>query len=133
LALVGATTEKDIISFLKKLSHDRVIFRPAPWFTYLDVNALKSYEVFVEKSDALMQKWDTMHSGIQIMLLHLAVCPYFIPYYDLVDIAQVVRLGYTLVFFQIDVSHRVAFLESYLYLRCILRYRMKLLLKPELS
>lgn len=110
LALVGATTEKDIISFLKKLSHDRVIFRPAPWFTYLDINALKSYDVFVEKSDALIQKWDTMHSAIQIMLLHLAVCPYFIPYYDLVDIAQVVRLGYTLVFFQIDVSHRVAFL-----------------------
>jgi hypothetical protein len=89
LIQVGTTTEKDVISFLKTLSSDRVIYRPAPWFTYLDINTLKVYDLFVEKSDALMQKWDILHSDIQIILLHLAVCPYFLPYYDLVDIAQV--------------------------------------------
>jgi hypothetical protein len=89
LVVVGETSKKDIIIFLQNLLQDRVLFKPVPWFTYFDIEALKQYDVFIEKSAALIQQYDTMDPSIQAILLHMAACPYFIPFHELVSLVQV--------------------------------------------
>ena len=89
LVVIGVTSKKDIVLFLQKLLQDRVLFKPASWFAYFDIEALKQYDVFAEKSTALMQQYATMESSIQAVLMHMAACPYFIPYHELDRLFQV--------------------------------------------
>lgn len=101
MVVIGVTSKKEIVAFLHKLLQDRVLSNPCPWFTCLKIEALSNYDFFVEKIEALVQQYSLMHPSIQTMLLHMAVCPYFIPYDELVGIVQV-RDG-NLIFFDICV------------------------------
>lgn len=89
MVVIGVTSKKEIIAFLHQLLQDRVLSNPYPWFTCFKIEALINYDFFVEKSEALVQQYSLMHPSIQTMLLHMAVCPYFIPYDELVGIVQV--------------------------------------------
>jgi serine/threonine protein kinase len=87
--VTGVSVKKDVICFLHMLVQDHVLFKPVTWFTYLDIHALKQYDISVEKSTTLMQQYPTLDPCIQALLLHLAVCPYFMPFDELVSIVKV--------------------------------------------
>ena len=87
--VTGVSVKKDVIMFLHKLVQNRVLFKPVTWFTYLDIDALKQNDISVEKSTSLMQQYTTLDPCIQAFLLHLAVCPYLMPFDELVGIVKV--------------------------------------------
>jgi hypothetical protein len=89
LIVVGVTLKKDVILFLKKLINDRILIRLTPWFVFVDIDALKQFDAFVEKTSVLMWQYDSMNPSLQSVLLHLAACPYFIPIHKLLSIVQV--------------------------------------------
>jgi hypothetical protein len=89
LIVLGVTVRRDIIQFLRKLIRDRVLIRLTPWFVFVDLDALKQCEAFVEKSTVLMRVYDSMNPTMQSVMLHLAACPYFVPFHKLLAIAQV--------------------------------------------
>jgi hypothetical protein len=88
-AVAGTTLQKDISQFLQKLVEDLVLCRVVPWFTYLNIEKLTEYGAFVEKSTLLFQQHPALEPCVQAFLLHMAVCPYFIPFDELAGAVQV--------------------------------------------
>jgi hypothetical protein len=89
LIVIGVTVQKDVLRFLRTLLHNRVLMRITPWFVYVDIDAVKQCDAFVEKSSVLMRQYDSVNPCTQVILLRMAACPYFMPIRELLGTVQV--------------------------------------------